>query len=333
MPKIFLQKKDSKTIEEIHPKELEDFFKIKWSDTIYDAASKKPLSESFQDRGPELVIKYMGESVGYGLFAKKPIKKGQFICIYAGEHFKDPKLAAGEYTHTAEPARTNLIMQGIFPPSINAKGCGNAARFSQHLPSKKELEEQYKTTDPNFLKNVATENIKREFLRDERTGTIFPIFVAARDIEAGELLGYDYDGSYWHQTSVTPRNFLKDGTIIDPKLLNPVFLDIAIQPFPGCEQRFRTTRSTAQLQELCDRQHYIIFDENPLLMVSSKNIQAALETRNPYPAFLAAMPSVDNRSWFTLLNEKNPPFPLVKHHLNPPQYPSDPADFEKFRRT
>ncbi|MFN7094251.1 MAG: hypothetical protein ACK4M7_02705, partial [Burkholderiales bacterium] len=37
--------------------------------------------------------------------------------------------------------------------------------------------------------------------------------VARRDIEAGEILGYNYGDGYWSMTNSTPRYFYKDGTL------------------------------------------------------------------------------------------------------------------------
>lgn len=136
----------------------------KWNGSYY----AKEIDEGFM---PDVTIKWIDSSMGFGLFANKKIKKKAFIGEYSGllrkySHRQDNKNAYCFEYLIADQFDTPFI--------IDAKDQGNHARFINHHD------------DGNLTPiSVYHQNIMRVILQ------------ANQDIPAGEQLCYCYGPEYW----------------------------------------------------------------------------------------------------------------------------------------
>lgn len=109
------------------------------------------------------LLKVKRSKAGLGLFALSPIKKGDFIIEYTGEHLTNDEAdrRGGKYLF--------ILTKKI---TVDGRGRSNIARYINH------------SCRPN-----AEPEIKK--------GTI--IIQAKRNIKAGEELTYDYGKEYWNE--------------------------------------------------------------------------------------------------------------------------------------
>lgn len=114
-----------------------------------------------------LYIQWIGERVGYGLFAKQPIDKGAFIGEYLGNVRKTCRLFGNvnEYCF-----RYPLKLFSLFVYTIDAKSSGNETRFMNNNPQ-----------NPN-CDAIATVN----------NDLLHICLFANRNIQADEELTFDY---------------------------------------------------------------------------------------------------------------------------------------------
>lgn len=175
------------------------------------------LDRYFKNPTPLLIVN-MGDC-GYGLFSKSKIKKGTPVCTYAGKLIPSDSNFEGradrQYT---VGVRTSSVLTAIFqantentdfeitldrsqhfPAFIDGSEYGNWGSFLQHLPTK----------DKIANKAVATANLIT-IGADYRYYPCY-YFKAARDIEANEILGFDYGENYWKNQNKSPLFFDKYG--------------------------------------------------------------------------------------------------------------------------
>ncbi|QSH39456.1 SET domain-containing protein [Candidatus Kaiserbacteria bacterium] len=105
-------------------------------------------------------VKRAAAGMGLGLFASRPIKKGEFIVEYKGE-----LISAAE----AETRLTRYLFEIDDNYTIDGAARDNIARYMNHL------------CDPNVEAEIEAGEIK---------------FYALKDIEEGDELGYDYGEEY-----------------------------------------------------------------------------------------------------------------------------------------
>ncbi len=107
-----------------------------WLDKV-EERFKKPLNGS-------MVVAYINDTVGYGLFTQKNIACGSIIALYSGQ-FESPSGAAYELTsalmrHPNFPAMQEKAVSGDYAADLvagtktNAAVLGGMARFMQHMP-------------------------------------------------------------------------------------------------------------------------------------------------------------------------------------------------------
>ncbi len=117
-------------------------------------------------------IKWIDKYLGYGLFAEKPIKEGEFIGEYCGVVQRSGFFQAGKSCEYA--MRYPKLSFGFKRYMYDAGKWGNELRFANHSYS------------PNLQPVIALEN-----------GLCHPVLIALKDIESGEQLVYDYGEDYW----------------------------------------------------------------------------------------------------------------------------------------
>jgi hypothetical protein len=170
---------------------------------VVEYFEKLKKSESTTD----VVLCDMSKAVGRGVFANKKFKRGDVICLYAGEL---KEFSADNKTNLSYAIR---ISNPIFSPissiqagkDVAATGVIDAAKyrntgaFLQHLPAAKDLE--VLGVPKQLHPHIATANA--EIVEVEYRGCPTGAVLALRDIEKDEQLGWSYDDSdhqkgYWN---------------------------------------------------------------------------------------------------------------------------------------
>lgn len=219
-------------------------FGIKWIDNIslkeiigltvlVDGKKVAKITDNLlksQQVYPAVAICYMGEKVGYGLFAMEDIKSRHIIAEYTGKHFKNSSiLKESAYVATANTDK----LAGEW---IDAKHEGNAARFAGWLPDDYNLNfYQYKNADtklPISKNDIAIHNSFPLILSDDLNNRSVAL-MASLDIKVFEQIGNSYsdicgyDGTPWPNVV---QFFDKNGEIIPdnkyyPTVVGVVFFD------------------------------------------------------------------------------------------------------------
>ncbi len=119
---------------------------------------------------PDVSVRWIGSDLGWGVFALRPLRKGQFIAQYSG---KVRKRARGDdknaycFEYIASPGAPT-------PYLIDAQDQGGLGRYLNH------------SAKPNLLSSIVTLD-----------HVSYVIFHAKEPIAAGEQLCYDYGEDYW----------------------------------------------------------------------------------------------------------------------------------------
>lgn len=152
-----------------------------------------------------LVLSFINEKVGHGVFATRNYKDGDIICLYTGERIsvsdksraRSPYLMACPEVGIMEMSGDDLITLGgdIQPAThgIDAEKVGNIGRFVNYMPSREKL--QYLKFTSNQIKaQAATSNARFGVVRDD--GVVVAYITATQDIAAGQQIGIDYGDDY-----------------------------------------------------------------------------------------------------------------------------------------
>ena len=153
-----------------------------------------------------LALCFINDVIGYGCFTQRDIRAGTYIGIYAGIisafSYVD---TSGAYVMATNPFYNMLLsasmgsgfisIHGRVPKMVvDAERGGNELRFANHIDSHALLKGRSKKA----------ENIK---LRPLFYWSLFHVVcVAARDIQAGEELRFDYGPGILRKCGVTPDN-------------------------------------------------------------------------------------------------------------------------------
>jgi uncharacterized protein len=136
---------------------------------------KKEIAAAFI---PEVTVRWIDGFVGWGVFAAKAFKKGEFIAEYFGKvrrRRRQDKYNSYGFEYAIAPhVRTRY--------TIDAETQGGLARFVNH------------SDHPNVLSAPATVD-----------SVSHVILIAGEPIQEGEQLCYDYGPDYWSRRS-KPRN-------------------------------------------------------------------------------------------------------------------------------
>ncbi|MBX9586720.1 MAG: hypothetical protein K2X50_05625 [Gammaproteobacteria bacterium] len=144
----------------------------------------------------DLVVCWINESVGYGVYTLRDVRKGEEICVYTGELCRVPK-GDGSYT-LGGFEKTN---KGKRICTVDAKSCAGIAGFIQSALDKWEYYniEEY----PLQMRNIKAEE-------REVDGITYTVLVADDDIPARSQLLVNYGLPYWdalRQNGIIERSF------------------------------------------------------------------------------------------------------------------------------
>ncbi len=119
---------------------------------------------------PKLLLRYINRELGWGVFANRDFKKGEFVAEYTGKVRKRKRQDAKNAYCFEYP----LSSQEFTPFLIDAENEGGIARYINH------------SNQPNLNSSLATV----EFLSHI-------VLTTNRHISKGEQLCYDYGPDYW----------------------------------------------------------------------------------------------------------------------------------------
>ena len=204
-----------KYLKRVTPEFAEEKFKIKWLDNDIPTDTLARLSSKQTSKWPALVICYVGQSVGYGLFALDDIKHDNIIVQYMGKRIKDKSLCDDKNPYTAFLDDNGSMSFEMIDATLE----GNAARFSNHLIPKEDLSfYQYRISGQLMTWNdVATANSRAVFVLGETDDDRYIVLVANQDIAMFEQIGWSYDAKYGYEFMPWPDDpylFNKHGEII-----------------------------------------------------------------------------------------------------------------------
>ena len=127
---------------------------------------------------PEVTVRWIDDSIGWGVFAAKGFKKGEFITEYSGK-VRPRRRQDKKNSYCFEYAIAPHVATRF---TIDAETQGGIGRFINH------------SDRPNLLSTLAT----YEWISHV-------ILIANAPIQAGEQLCYDYGPDYWSRRS-KPKN-------------------------------------------------------------------------------------------------------------------------------
>ncbi len=156
------------------------------------------------------------DQCGWGLFARKVINKGTLLGLFTADIYVQDK-------KTWE-STTKLNLNHCYSYSVSnseicildGTSCGNLVRFMQHAPKKEKLD-LYEFDSSLEGEEIAVENVDVPIVILEN-GVQTYLFIASCKIEAGSLLGCDYELPY--DDNWQPSLFKKNGEVIDRALYN-----------------------------------------------------------------------------------------------------------------
>ncbi|KTD19299.1 SET domain [Legionella lansingensis] len=140
------------------------------NETIYELLNKPDDFETYE-------LRYINNYIGFGVYAKRAIKKNQPVAFYLGVKTTHPELHAYYFG----PKHDALLM------GTDAQNYSNIARFINHAPNPDDADKQ----NSSLLEaNLITQ-------RHLLNGIEVVLFGAQRDIAKGEQLLIDYGTRYF----------------------------------------------------------------------------------------------------------------------------------------
>ncbi len=168
------------------------------ADTLYQTSSTTPQSgPGHQICLDQYELRFINTQIGFGLFSRTAIGKGELIFQYCGK-FVPKNLEYWNYSYAPKKDCGYSLM-------LDAKYIGNASRFVNHAPehSVHPIPQKYLTA------NVGAENRKKY-------GTSRIMLIANRDIAPGEQILSSY-GCEYYATSENCFFITKSGVVTDGK--------------------------------------------------------------------------------------------------------------------
>lgn len=148
-----------------------------------DEYSKKYSQAVAKEQNAPMYVKWVSEKVGYGVFADRDIREGDFLGEYVGElrlvnnDADDEDLDYAWFYTLDAPDSRKLVIDG--------KKQGNELRFINHSPN------------PNTAKiDVLGED-----------GAFHICYIAIKDIKKGRQLTVSYGDEYWTSREIDPELF------------------------------------------------------------------------------------------------------------------------------
>ncbi|WED44513.1 SET domain-containing protein-lysine N-methyltransferase [Legionella cardiaca] len=155
-----------------------------YNDKAYELLNKEEPFELCE-------IRYINQFIGFGVYARKDIKKGTNVCVYQGMKTNPESKRYHFYPHF------DLLGLGI-----DATDYGNIGRFVNHAPSSSQPD--------HFLLDVNL-MVDRHILN----GIEIVAFTAKRDIAKNEQLFVDYGAGYFENAE--EYRFNREGKLLNPK--------------------------------------------------------------------------------------------------------------------
>lgn len=141
---------------------------------VADFLTKKYTENVRKHHRAPIELRWVSATVGYGVFAYKAIKKGDFIAEYTGEVVLKESVSDTDYCWAYPPCSNDGK-----PLSCDSKYKGNEMRYVNH------------SYNPNvMMKYILVDNIWHV------------CYLATEDIPAGKQLLVNYGDSYWNTRSV-----------------------------------------------------------------------------------------------------------------------------------
>ncbi|MDF2940508.1 MAG: hypothetical protein K0R66_1150 [Gammaproteobacteria bacterium] len=158
---------------------------------------------------------------GYGVRAVKPIPKNALVCYYFGEIFPNSsKVLESRSLYRLNLCNDESKLTAKEKYVIDVPGMFCHASLMQHLPNQELLDGLYEFKSSEEKAKVAIANIDWDTVHLFDAGPGYTCAVVAlyacRNIEAGEICGYNYNSSYWYNKEQEPALFDRSGNVIDP---------------------------------------------------------------------------------------------------------------------
>ncbi|GEM_PF-5030122 len=173
-----------------------------------------------EENRDKLAIIYMGEKVGYGVFARQDISANTYVATYCGLMIPVSNEFPPE-SHS-NPYAVGINNDGKMTGTINSEYYRNMGAFFQHVPAS---DEDYVSANDHNVK-FATENLVTMMFYYKG----FPVMLLKtnRSVMKGEMLGWDYGKIYWLNHHAVPCLFTPKGEIIPSEacLTNKIILRI-----------------------------------------------------------------------------------------------------------
>lgn len=195
------------------------------------APAKLPekIEKEIEENVKKLVICDMGNGLGAGVFTREKICKGTHVFIYNGV-----VLPLSYYKDMSDFYCLRINIKDTTEEFvISPRKRGNIARFAQDLPAHSDNQVAFNKLgflelDASFILNpdlkdkIATANItmKRCYIKWNNMDFEVPIFIANRDIQAYEMLGFTYGNfmGYWSNMHGMRRFFNKNYSLVPSNL-------------------------------------------------------------------------------------------------------------------
>lgn len=175
---------------------INDLAETMSGDLLYQSNSQVEHFYRQKDALDKYEVRYINQAVGFGVFAREPIKSNAVIAYYCGAlvstNIKDKSCA---YTVTPQCLHVYL----------DARERGNIARFVNHAPR---TACRYKR---KLQSRISTANILTDYVCSQ--GHYFVALIACRDIDVGEQLLSNYGD--FHDTSPELMLFEKKSNVIN----------------------------------------------------------------------------------------------------------------------
>lgn len=191
-------------------------FGIEWADDVIDLTGHV-IEASCPVADLSYIIKYINPEIGYIVIADSFIPKDSVIGLYSGRLCLH---AAVDRADMAYALGAGLDDEPDCKFVVTALHRGNITRFLPHLPSEEHLS-QWIFTKAATASTIATGNIvissshSRSIILSSGETVSSTVLIAERDIQQGEVLGYDYNRElYWEMLGVTPKLFDKFGNLV-----------------------------------------------------------------------------------------------------------------------
>jgi hypothetical protein len=174
-------------------------------------ASTPPIVERGVIDG--LAICFINDLIGYGCFVQRDVAKGEHVCAYMGIVSEASMVGANNaYIMDMNPWHISIEANAYFGiidipdpwPKMVVDGSdfGNEARFVNHIEVGALL--------MGTSSRAANLDVRSFFCSGRPGEETFDLFhvvlVAARDIEAGEELRFDYSDEYWRDSGSAPES-------------------------------------------------------------------------------------------------------------------------------